>query len=184
MGARWFVGDLHFGHPLVAGLRGFPTTQEHDEHIVRKWCKQVKDGDEVFVLGDISGGSSAKTQAALDIIAELPGTKHLISGNHDPVASMHRNAWKWQARFREAFTSVQDYARIRVNGEDILLSHYPYGDKRYRQYALPFLGKPLIHAHTHSKERYSVSGLCVSWEAWGRMVGLGDVIEWRKENGS
>lgn len=182
-GSTWFVGDLHFGHKKVSGLRGFGNTDAHDDSITRQWHKQVKPDDIVYVLGDISGGSRTGEAYALTVIDNLPGRKRLIAGNHDSVASIHRAVSPHIDWYNSVFERVSDYGRVKLNRQDVLLSHYPYrGDHtdepRYAQYRLPDLGAPLIHAHTHSSERENGRELCVSWEAWKRLVNLGDVAQW------
>lgn len=194
MPARWFIGDLHFGHEKVALIRGFDSTETHDVAIVKKWNRQVQEDDEVFVLGDISGGSARGEDYALTLLATLPGIKHLTAGNHDSVSSIHRDGYKKQERWRGVFASIRDFGRIRVEGRDVLLSHYPYlsqgegpGRKpeiRYAQYRLTEQGLPLVHAHTHHTDPFdgSPSGLemCVSWDAWRRLVNYGDIAQWIK----
>lgn len=193
MPGTWFIGDTHFGHQKVSEIRGFADTPAHDEAIVRRWERQVGPDDLVYVLGDISGGSRTGEADALDIISHLPGHKILISGNHDSVSSIHRKRSPHLSWFREVFEDIKDFSRIRVQGQDVLLSHYPYwsqGDggranPRYSQYRLPDLGSRLIHAHTHhtSPTEGSFTGreICVSWDAWRRMVNIGDIAKWIHE---
>lgn len=173
-GSRLFWSDLHLGHALVSDLRGFDTTQDHDDAICAAWTQQVCPRDEVFVLGDIVGRTD-QTEHALGLLADLPGTKHLIAGNHDSVSSIHRNGWKHQREFLEVFASVRDFARIRVHRNQVLLSHYPYigeGDDhsheaRYEQFRLPDLGEFLLHGHTHNAEqRVHGRQLHVGVDAW------------------
>lgn len=187
---RWFVGDLHFGHEKVSRIRGFKTVLEHDAALYRAWYRQVGDDDEVWVLGDISSGRPYDEDTALRIIRTLPGTKHLIAGNHDSVSSIHRNGHKKQREWFDAFDSVQQFARMRMEGHQILLSHYPYvsqgdgpgrGEARYTQYRLRDEGLHLIHAHTHHDHPTSGGNgreLCVSWDAWGRLASESDVSKW------
>lgn len=194
MPATWFIGDLHFEHDKVAQIRGFTNADEHDMVLWYQWEKQVHPDDTVWVLGDISRGSSAAEGVALYLLSRLPGHKHLIAGNHDSVSSIHRNGFKKQRQFLEVFESVQEYQRIRVNGQSVLLSHYPYasqgdgpnrGEARYTQWRLPDEGGHLIHAHTHHDHPTSgsVTGreLCVSWDAWRRIVNYGDIAKWLEE---
>lgn len=192
MPATWFIGDLHLGHEKVAGLRGFDTVEAHDAALQKQWTRQVKQGDTVWVLGDISSGGAGGEIRALDILTGLPGRKRLIAGNHDSVAGIHRSPSPRTRLFREVFETIADYGRIRINRESILLSHFPYesqGDgpgrgkaPRYLDYRLPDLGGRLIHAHTHHAHPTSGSWtrreLCVSWDAWCRLVNLGDVQNW------
>lgn len=186
MSATWFVADLHLGHEKVSKIRGFPTAEHHDDAVYDSWLEVVRPQDRVFVLGDISGGSLFGEEQALKTLSRLPGEKHLISGNHDSVSSIHRNGHKHLPEFLEVFESVRDFARIRLHRTDILLSHYPYayeGDgkdreqkTRYEQFRLPFLGAPLVHGHTHStvaetdKFQY-----CVSWDAKRGLTPLKDI---------
>jgi calcineurin-like phosphoesterase family protein len=150
----FYTSDHHFGHRLVAGLRGFETVAHHDEFLIAEWEKRVHKEDHVWVLGDLC---VSNPNAALEIVDSLPGVKHLISGNHDAVHPMHRNAHKWQRRYLEVFESVQPFARRRISGLDVLLSHFPYerdrGAARYTQYRLPDNGAWLLHGHTHGTER-------------------------------
>lgn len=154
----WFTSDLHFGQGLVAELRGFTSIKAHTEYLMQQWSERVRKDDQVWVLGDVAVSSPL---AALDIIKSLPGTKHLISGNHDRCHPMHRDSHKWQVRYLEAFASVQPFARRRLHGVDVLLSHFPYerdrGVTRYRQYRLPNEGKWLLHGHTHGTEKVTIT---------------------------
>lgn len=185
MSTVFFTADLHFGHTKVAGLRGHSGFVGNDWEIIQAWEKQVRPRDRVYVLGDISGGRKEEEEYALQLLKTLPGEKHLIAGNHDSVASIHRNGYKHLPRYLEVFESVRDFARIRIQKTDILLSHYPYiyeGDgkeregSRYTQYRLPFLGAPLVHGHTHStKFATDEYQFCVSWDAHRSLVPLSQV---------
>lgn len=191
MSAIWYIGDLHFGHEKVANLRGFATPYSMNSEIMYKWEEQVKEEDVVYVMGDISGGSTANEKFALGILSVLPGRKRLIKGNHDSVSGIHRAMSPNAQLFNEVFETQSDYGRIRVERENILLSHYPYwsqgdgpgrGEGRHRQYRLSDFGELLIHAHTHHDHPTNGSRtgreLCVSWDAWGRMVGQADITAW------
>lgn len=194
MSRIWYWSDLHLGHDFVAKLRGFDETtygtpsRWHDLHIKDVWNQHVQPKDHIWLLGDISGGRNE--DYALDFIGKMPGTKHLIAGNHDSVASIHRNAWKQQEKFLKVFASVQDFARHRLKGQEFLLSHYPYvGDHadradRYIQYRLQDDGVPLVHGHVHDAWDYSDSEsgapmMNVGVDHWfERPANTEDVIGW------
>lgn len=191
MSAIWFIGDLHLNHEKVSLIRGFDNPSDHNISIIKKWHKQVKVDDIVYVMGDLSGGSSTGEMKALNTLFYLPGRKRLIAGNHDSISGIHRTQSPHSQLFRDVFESIQDFGRVKLNGEQVLLSHYPYissgdgpgrGHARYEQFRLPDLGARLIHAHTHHTHptEGSTTGreLCVSWDAWGRLVNLGDVAKW------
>lgn len=150
----WFTSDLHLGHCLVADKRGFATVQDHDEVLLDNWDKTVKPDDVVWVVGDIA---VSKPLDALAEIRGLPGRKRLILGNHDKAHPMYRDAFKWFGKYTETFEWVTTSARIKVNGTEVLLSHFPYvrdrGDARNTQWRLPDERLPLLHGHTHGRER-------------------------------
>jgi calcineurin-like phosphoesterase family protein len=157
----FFTSDLHFGHQLVADLRGFADPADHDAAVAERWCATVRADDEVWVLGDLSmATTNTRVDAVLAQIAALPGTKHLVPGNHDPVHPLHRRSFQWQRRYLEVFASVQAFARQRIGGVDVLLSHFPYladhsDPPRFLQYRLRDEGGWLLHGHTHQGERRS-----------------------------
>lgn len=161
----YFTSDLHFGHRKVAALRGFgeheTATEAHDEALLARWHDAVREDDVVFVLGDVSAGGRTGTEHALGLLDLLPGRKRLIAGNHDPVHPMNREAHKWSAAFAEVFEFVAPFARVKVLGREVVLSHFPYyrdrGEPRYLQWRLRHEGVPLLHGHTHGEERLTVS---------------------------
>lgn len=159
----WYTSDLHLGHRFVAGLRGFEDPAEHDRVLAENWDAAVADGDQVWVLGDLSVGGKQRELAALEWIAQRRGVKHLVSGNHDSTFPMHSDAHKWQAIYlREAFASVQSVATRKLGGHRVLLSHFPYAgsddgdhteENRFEEWRLPDTGKWLLHGHTHNAEQ-------------------------------
>lgn len=194
MPATFFIGDLHLQHATVSLIRGFDHVDDHDDAIVRKWLKQVKADDLVYVMGDISGGRVEHETYALELINRLPGRKRLICGNHDGESGIHARVSPNHMLFAQVFEKISEYSHINLDGRRILLSHYPYwasqdgpnrGHGRYEQYRLPDLGAYLIHAHTHHTHPTDGSAtgreLCVSWDAWRRLVDMGDVAQWVKK---
>lgn len=187
----FYTSDLHIGHKMVAGIRGYrdsigdPDTSAHDEAMAEVWDSQVKYGDIVYVLGDISISGN---QYVMDWFSRRReyGPIHLISGNHDPVHPMHRTATKYLQRWSAVFDSIQPFLRRRLNGVEFLLSHFPYaswgdGDRegsRFDQYRLPDLGMPLLHGHTHGLEQGHGHSLHVGIDAWHRLVPQDIVIDW------
>jgi len=172
----WYTSDLHFGHRLVAGHRGFgEDTVAHDAEIVEKWNAVVGKDDIVHVLGDLAVSNPTY---ALALMADLPGRKRLIFGNHEPVHPMYRDAPRLLRKYPydEVFEWAAPFARRKINGRNVLLSHFPYaGDHtekpRYAQYRLRDMGEYLLHGHTHSTEvRTSDREVHVGWDAWRRLV--------------
>ncbi|MCH9761299.1 MAG: metallophosphoesterase [Actinomycetia bacterium] len=183
----WYTADLHIGHRLVAGLRGFEDPNEHDAILASRWDALVSDTDVVWVLGDISGGGRCSQQRALEWTADRPGTKHLIAGNHDSVHPMHIAAHETLSDYLQVFASVQQSARRKLARHDTLLSHFPYQDAsqlddigaRFEQWRLPNLGAWLLHGHTHSATRISdAHSIHVGLDAWALTpVSINKIVE-------
>ncbi|GEB46918.1 serine/threonine protein phosphatase [Microbacterium testaceum] len=182
-----YTSDLHIGHARVAAIRGYADTDAHDDALADSWRATVRKDDVVYVLGDIAVSG---WPYALAFLAALPGRKHLVAGNHDPVHPMHRRTFtRSMGRFLEVFETVSPFVRRRVAGHEVFLSHFPYlewGDgpdrparPQYDQYRLPDLGKPLLHGHTHGTEREHGHSLHVGLDAWdGQLVPEARVVEW------
>jgi calcineurin-like phosphoesterase family protein len=135
--AVWFSSDTHFLHAMVAGLRGFTSSAEHDETVINE-------------------------TRVLEQAARLNGRKQLVTGNHDPCWPGHRDSRKRQRRWLDVFESVQAFAKIRLGGGTVLLSHFPYeGDhtteERATQFRLRDEGEWLIHGHTHLQNRLGLN---------------------------
>lgn len=158
----WFTSDTHFGHKMMATRRGFtrldvngvviPAITDHDEAIITNWNRIVKPDDLVWHLGDVGLGRDTHT---LECVSRLNGRKQLITGNHDAVWPGHRNSRLHQRAWLEVFESVQPFAKIHLDGQMVLLSHFPYdGDHTERdrntQFRLRNEGLPLLHGHLHS----------------------------------
>lgn len=198
MSRVFYTSDAHVGgHRLVAALRGFTTGEEpgenirdiadtaaHDEWLADVWDSQVKPGDTVFFLGDLSVSGA---QVSLDWLDARPGTKHLIAGNHDPVHPMHSSYLQKMPHWQKSFATIQPFLRRKLLGTTVLLSHFPYAEwgdgperegNRYQQYRLPDLGELLLHGHTHGIERAHGHSLHVGIDAWKQLVPQETVIEW------
>lgn len=176
-----FTADLHLRHPRVAELRGYISTEHHDLALAAAWREQIRPGDQVWVVGDVT---LSALDYALEWLNPLPGYKHLVGGNHDKCHPMHRDSHKWQRRYLGAFESVQPFARRRIAGQSVLLSHFPYrgdsGDEdRHIQYRLPNEGSWLLHGHTHGTERlHDGRQIHVGLDAWQhRLVPLETIEE-------
>lgn len=173
------IGDPHLMDPLVAvDKRGYPSVEAHDQAFCRTWRNSVpNDRTPVFVYGDISKGNQASWEHALSAIAELPGEKILVEGNHEPTHPCHRNGYKKRRQALEVFTAVMQHNSMRIAGRTVMQSHFPYeGDhagteERYLRHRLRDEGDPLVHAHVHDEWLTRLTNrdtlmVCVSWEQW------------------
>lgn len=190
MSGVFFTSDPHLGHAKVAEIRGFDSIEAHDDTVMASYYRALQLGGALWVLGDISSGSSTGEREALQKfrdLREMTGAAiHLIVGNHDSASPIHRNAHTRQRVFMDAFDSVQTFARRRGPGRrDVLLSHYPYpeaGDGPHREGArylyarIPDGPAWLLHGHTHQPEfRSGPRSLHVGWDAHRGPVAWGEI---------
>ena len=174
MSQVWFTSDLHFNHKKVAELRqealnldSFATPDlitQHSLAIVENWNTTVNPDDVVWVLGDIGLGRPSKF---LPVVDALNGRKFLITGNHDKVWAAHSDARRHFAEWSEVFDYIAPFAKLKLDGRQVLLSHFPYegdhtSEDRAKEFRLQDTGKWIIHGHVHSE-----------WKRWGRQINAG-----------
>lgn len=170
---RRFISDPHLGDAQVAALRGYATTDDHDQAFIGAWRRSINsDSIQVHVLGDISKGGLEAENRALKIIGSLPGTKDLVPGNRCRVHPMHSSA---RSRMRTAmgvFESVMVSDQVNVQERQIMLSHFPYrGDhehagERCVQWRPGDERLWLIHGHVHDEWKINGHQINVGWETW------------------
>jgi calcineurin-like phosphoesterase family protein len=164
----WFTSDLHLGHVRIIELckRPFANVDEMNEAIIENWNSVVKDGDRVYVLGDVALGTIANS---LPLCQRLNGLKYLIPGNHDRVWSSYGK------KIRELDVLRYEEAGFIILDEDMIyktgwrLCHFPYvGDShdedRYRSHRPVAKSDDewLLHGHVHEK-----------WKVNGRQINVG-----------
>ena len=115
----YFTADTHFGHPNIIKYcnRPFSSVYEMDAAMIANWNRIVKPNDVVYHLGDFA--FCCTLSYANNIFYQLNGIKHLILGNHDALAKeiAETNPAAW--------ASVSDMKEININGQKIVLCHYP-----------------------------------------------------------
>lgn len=135
----YLYSDPHFGHRNLAEVftlrdgtpaRPFDTVEQMNEVLFSRYCETVRPSDVVWWLGDVC---FKPTQVLIERIAALPGTKHLIFGNHD-----RESVGRYQ---RMGFQKLRSSWRTE---RKLLLTHIPVHPS-----AVPYEGLN-IHGHTHS----------------------------------
>jgi calcineurin-like phosphoesterase family protein len=112
-----------------------------NEAIIDNYIEIVKEGDEVYFIGDVFWGYDFEWQKAIYDL--LPGYKYLIFGNHDK-----------RRECKKIFSRT--YSKFRLG--EILLVHDPY--KYYREEIIRVCG----HVHNRFKIRKNI--INVSVEVW------------------
>ena len=146
---RWFISDTHFGHKNVIeySQRPFKSVKQMDDTMIARWNRNVKDDDQVFMLGDFG---LVGINYLTDVLHSLNGNKILIRGNHDGSIEKMR---------RIGFDCVVDGAIVTIEGYEVLLSHYPnlFENEQLR-----------LHGHIHEKGKpvFENGQMCVCVELW------------------
>lgn len=137
----WFTSDTHFGHNNIIKYSRRPYRDKHemDEAIIENWNSRVRPDDVIYHLGDVF---FTGVERAIEVLNRLNGQKFLVLGNHDKVI-------KQSNEVQSLFTSISDYREITVEGQAIVLSHYPMmtWNKSGR-------GSWMLHGHCHGNLKY------------------------------
>lgn len=128
-----FWGCLHYKHNPgweipIWKMRGFNSSEEHDLAIVQNWNNKASEETIGFLLGDIVFGRDAESH--LRFLADnLKYSKlYVMSGNHQAgwkqlFESVDENVYK--ASHGGELIFVPNYLEAYVNGQAIVMSHYP-----------------------------------------------------------
>ena len=139
MSNTFFTSDLHHEHKRIVEFtkRGEDTTTEHhSEWLTEVWNNQVKAGDLVYHLGDLS--FAKKYEDIAKWVRTLNGQKILIKGNHDDRKVLD------QLVKDKLIQAWYDYKEIKVKDQAICLFHFPMSSWHKQGY-----GSWNLHGHCH-----------------------------------
>jgi len=140
----WFTADTHFHHKNILHLgRGRPwdTVEEMNDALVHNWNQQVLPHDHVYHLGDISFGGR---EATLETMRRLHGNIHIIKGNHDQPKML-----SYLSAEMPNVTEIRNYLEIKVDGQKIVLFHFPILDWHGLH-----KGSWHLHGHCHANLQF------------------------------
>ena len=134
----YFGADWHLGHNKIIEFcnRPFPDIDVMRDSFFYEWRSKVTKNDLVYLLGDIAFKNSY-----IDDLRELPGSKILIRGNHDPDKFCNSDIW----------IASTHYAQIRIDQRKIVLSHFPIEAWNGMRH-----GSIHLHGHTHNNTSHSI----------------------------
>ena len=142
----FFSADLHFCHDSIRSYcnRPYSSAQEMNNGLIKNWNNTVKDGDTVYLLGDIGMGNR---HDIVDCFFSLNGNIQWITGNHD------KSQCKWP-ELKKRFDWIGIYKEIKIpdltsyyksnNYQKIVLFHYPIHSWNGMHH-----GSWMLHGHTH-----------------------------------
>ena len=136
----YYTSDLHIGHENIIRLckRPYSNAREMGVDIIKKWNNKVTPNDTVYILGDMFF-KYEDIEVVNTILKQLNGKKILIKGNHDNFL----NQIKWQ----DYFSAVKDTMKIKDNGRDVVLMHYPI-----EEWDGFFRGSYHLYGHVHNSD--------------------------------
>lgn len=151
----YFTSDWHLGEDRIGVdgkpnlfYRPFDSVRIQNSQIKINFLKTVKDGDEIWHLGDV-----LYTDKAFDyfksIRAALPNSKfNLVIGNYDEDKIKD---------LKKVFDTVQDQTIIEIGGKSFYLNHYPAKciDKEFS-----------ITGHIHGLWKVQKNMINVGVDAW------------------
>ena len=81
----WLWSDLHLSDPsvLLGWGRPFGSVEEMNRHLLRNWRRRVGASDTVICLGDVAHPDAWRDDRLVLDLAECPGERLLVLGNHD-----------------------------------------------------------------------------------------------------
>jgi calcineurin-like phosphoesterase family protein len=130
-----FWGCLHYGHNPkwdvpIWKRRGFNSSEEHDEAIIRSWNSKATDKTVGFLLGDVMFGYGGEEK-----FKKLMSRLHfrrvfVMSGNHQSgwkqaFESVNDNTLYVDGNYSKEVIFVPNYLEAMVNGQAIVCCHYP-----------------------------------------------------------
>lgn len=147
MSKIFLTSDTHFGHDreFLWGPRGFTSSQEHDEAVIKNWNETVSAEDTVYHLGDLMLGDNLY---GIECVKRLNGHIKLIRGNHDTDA-------RWKLYEKLPNVELVGWADvIKYKKYNFYLSHHPTLTSNLEK--APHLRMHLInlYGHTHQMGKF------------------------------
>lgn len=126
----YFTSDQHFGHNNIITYcnRPYSSIEEMNEGLINNFNSIVNKDDITYHLGDF-----CLSKKYINLISQLNGTHHLITGNHDSCYPWKGFKDKYLTPYLDnGFSTVQRELELEIDGLGLcLLNHMPYdGDSR------------------------------------------------------
>jgi len=108
-----------------------------DELMISRWNETVGADDTVYHLGDL--GFHSDPEFLLPVLNRLNGRIHMVLGNHDFNPDLQPYA-------QERISTFQEYLKITVEGQPIVMCHYPLSE-----WDGSFRGTWHLYGHAHNQ---------------------------------
>lgn len=132
--STFVTSDTHFGHRLMAEIRGFETVADHDEFLIEQWNTAVLPTNTVIHMGDVAFLTAAKTEA---VFKRLNGNILIVPGNHDNRRTLVRAVGA-----ENVMPPIQTF---KWDGGRMVACHFPIASWEGAE-----RGVPHLHGHMHT----------------------------------
>lgn len=118
---KLYTADLHLNHRSIIESchRDFLNVKDMNTYLVQQWNSVAKDGDMVYVVGDLVFPNKGDGHDPPEILAKLNGQIILILGNHD---DKNRGLLKGLPKIQKVCELL--YMKS-DSGQKMMLCHYP-----------------------------------------------------------
>lgn len=173
----WFVSDIHANHDkdFIWKARGFSSAKDFTKYSIEKINTLIRKDDILFNLGDWFLNSTE------DDIAEYfeqinCDNIYYIYGNHESILGRDVLPYKVQRQFNKPgrrWFRGYNYLEIVVDGQYIILSHYPlYSWNKMKHGSWSLSG----HCHGAINDYHSnKKSLDVGWDSFGGPISFGAI---------
>ena len=140
----FFTSDLHLAHDkeFIWKSRGFSSSEDHFEGMIKNWNKTVSETSDVFILGDTAfkDGGGEKISRLINSVKFnnlylMPGNhpsgyshlyKKALKENFPKVHEMELNVFPLAAKINKRnIIFLPNYFEIRILAVDVILCHFP-----------------------------------------------------------
>ena len=164
----FITSDLHFNHKSIlkfcASTRPFTDLDHMKQKIVDEINTLCDPLDTLYHLGDLYFGKSQ--EELRELLSQIKCRLHFIRGNHD-----HSN----HVKVMKEFGLVDDYLELKVNGNLVVMSHYPMTFWNKSHY-----GSVHLFGHLHGIYQSPGRSIDVGYDAHGRILSLEEAINLAK----
>ena len=146
----YFGSDWHVGHNKILSFcdrRPIESLDEMREYFLNFTLATLKEGDELWLLGDIC---FTGTKDFLNELSKAKGKLHLVKGNHDRSEVRNHKIWE----------GVYDYHELEgIHTLPVILMHYPIESWRKQKH-----GSLHLHGHTHNNLSHDTHPIDNRWD--------------------
>ena len=134
----YFTSDFHLQHKRIIEFskRPFANVEEMDEAIIKNWNSRITNQDCIYFLGDFAFSNAA---FVAQTIRRLNGRILFIRGNHEQPLEQFFKGIKGYPDIWPRVEFLGDYKEVTINGQVIILCHYPFliwNKKHYNSWCL------------------------------------------------